>query len=195
MRIPEPARQPFTCSMTTVDEHPLPSDPQDEFLRLFSRYSRRIYEFILTLVMRHADADEIFQDTCLVLWKKFDTYDPQGSFYGWACRIAYLEILQLRRKNQRMHTVSEDALEVLAEKAISGADNLSSRQHALEDCLQKLAATDRQLIDQRYRQRRSPKEIAQLGSQSVYAIYRALARVHTSLMTCVQRGMAREVVR
>jgi RNA polymerase sigma-70 factor (ECF subfamily) len=170
------------------------ADPQDEFLRLFSRYSRRIYEFILTLVMRHADADEIFQDTCLVLWKKFDTYDPQGTFYGWACRIAYLEILQLRRKSQRLHLVSDEALEVLADTAIGQADNLSARQHALEDCLQKLRAEDRALIDQRYRERHSPKEIAGLAAVSVYSVYRALARIHSSLMTCVQRNLAREVV-
>lgn len=168
------------------------ADPQDEFLCLFSRYSRRIYEFILTLVMRHADADEIFQDTCLVLWKKFHSYDPEGSFYGWACRIAYLEILQLRRKSQRLHTVSDEALAVLADKAVSQTDNLNARQHALEDCLQRLRAEDRTLIEQRYRQRRSPKEIAELGSVSVYAVYRALARIHTSLMNCVQRSLARE---
>src|SRR3972149_686807 len=99
-------------------------DQQDEFLRLFSRYSRRIYEFILTLTMRHADAEEIFQDTCLVLWKKFGSYDPQGSFYGWACRIAYLEVLQLRRKNQRLQLLSEEALAILADKALAHADNL-----------------------------------------------------------------------
>jgi RNA polymerase sigma-70 factor (ECF subfamily) len=168
------------------------TDPQDEFLRLFSRYSRRIYEFILTLVMRHADADEIFQDTCLVLWKKFDTYDPQGTFYGWACRIAYLEILQLRRKSQRLHTVSDEALAVLADRALDLADNLNARQHALEDCLQKLRAEDRTLIEQRYRQRRTPKEIAALGTVSVYSVYRTLARIHTSLMNCVQRSLARE---
>lgn len=39
----------------------------DEFLRLFSSHSQRIYEFILTLVMRQADAEEIFQDTSLIL--------------------------------------------------------------------------------------------------------------------------------
>jgi RNA polymerase sigma-70 factor, ECF subfamily len=167
-------------------------DPQDEFLRLFSRHSRRIYEFILTLVMRHADADEIFQDTCLVLWKKFDSYDPEGTFYGWACRIAYLEILQLRKKSQRLQTVSEEALEVLADKAVAQVDNLNVRQHALEDCLQKLNVEDRTLIEQRYRHRHTPKEIAKLGSISVYSVYRALTRVHNALMTCVQRSLARE---
>ena len=180
--------------MTSIPTNRPEGDRQDEFLRLFSRHSRRIYEFILTLVMRHADADEIFQDTCLVLWKKFDSYDPHGTFYGWACRIAYLEILQLRRKSQRLHTVSEEALSVLADKALSQADNLDSRQQALGDCLQKLRADDRALIEQRYRQLRSPKEIAELGAVSVYSVYRALTRVHTLLMNCVQRSLAREGV-
>jgi RNA polymerase sigma-70 factor (ECF subfamily) len=167
-------------------------DQQDEFLRLFSRFSRRIYEFILTLVFRHADAEEIFQDTCLVLWKKFDSYDPQGSFYGWACQIAYLEVLQLRRKSQRLQTVSEEALAVLAHEALARADNLNSRQHALEDCLQRLGPEERTLIEQRYHERHSPKEIAAITSRSVYSVYRALARVHDALMNCVQMRLAHE---
>ena len=173
----------------------LDEDSQDEFLRLFSRYSRRIYGFILTLVLRHADAEEIFQDTCLVLWKKFGTYDPQGSFYGWACRIAYLEILQRRRKYQRLQILSEEALAILADKALAHADDLDDRQVALEECLQKLARQDRTLIEQRYHQRLTPKEIAQAGARSVYSVYRALARIHTTLMNCVQLQLAREGVR
>lgn len=168
------------------------ADQQDEFLRLFSRYSRRIYDFILTLVFRHADAEEIFQDTCLVLWKKFDGYDPQGSFYGWACQIAYLEVLQMRRKSQRLQTLSEDALAVLANEAMSRADHLNSRQRALEDCLQKLGPEDRTLIEQRYHEQHAPKEIAAMSSRSVYSVYRALTRVHDALMNCVQMRLAHE---
>lgn len=168
------------------------ADQRDEFLRLFSRHSARLYRFILTLVMRHADAEEVFQDTCLVLWKKFDSYDPNGSFYGWACRIAYLEILQLRRKSQRLQTISENALALLADKAMESSDNLNARQSALEECLQRLKEDDRSLIEQRYHERRTPKEIAQIRSKSVYSIYRALARIHSALMNCVQTRMARE---
>jgi RNA polymerase sigma-70 factor, ECF subfamily len=146
----------------------------------------------LTLVFRHADAEEIFQDTCLVLWKKFDSYNPEGSFYGWACQIAYLEVLQLRRKSQRLQIFSEEALSLLANQALTRADNLSSRQHALEDCLQRLGSDERTLIEQRYHERRSPKEIAGITSRSVYSVYRALARVHDALMNCVQMRMSHE---
>jgi RNA polymerase sigma-70 factor (ECF subfamily) len=176
---------------STAGEYSLPPG-QDEFLRLFSRFSRRIYQFILTLVMRHSDAEDIFQETCLVLWRKFDTYDPEGSFYGWACRIAYLEVMQLRRKTGRLQLLSEESLSALADQALAQADRLDARQRALEECLQRLESSDRDLIQQRYHERRVPKEIAEVQSRSVYSVYRALARVHTILMNCVQRRLVHE---
>ena len=164
----------------------------DEFLRLFSRHSQRIYEFILMLVLRRVDAEEIFQDTCLILWKKFDSYDPTGNFHAWACRIAYLEILQLRRTSRRLQTFSEEAMALLADKALAHSTDLGRRQELLEECLEKLGAQDRELIEQRYYYRRSPKEIAGVKTRSVYSIYRSLCRVHRALLECVQNRMSRE---
>lgn len=178
--------------MSSTGKDELSEDAHNEFLRLFSRYSRRIYEFILTFVVRHADAEEIFQNTCLVLWKKFGLYDPEGNFCSWACRIAYLEMLKHRRNSQRLHLLNEEALALLAEKALTWSDNLEARREALEDCLQKLNPQDRGLIEQRYYERQSPKEIAEARGQSVHSVYRALARVHTMLMNCVQLRLARE---
>ena len=79
---------------------------QEEFMRLFSQHSRRIYQFILTLTINRADAEEIYQSTCVILWKKFAEYDPAGSFYAWACKMAQFECLQLRRRNRRLQAFS-----------------------------------------------------------------------------------------
>jgi DNA-directed RNA polymerase specialized sigma24 family protein len=98
-----------------MDEATSSDARHDEFLRLFSCHSQRIYEFILTLVMRRADAEEIFQDTCLILWKKFDSYDPAGNFHAWACRIAYLDVLQLRRTNRRCRRLARKPWALLAD--------------------------------------------------------------------------------
>jgi RNA polymerase sigma-70 factor, ECF subfamily len=168
---------------------------QDEFVQLLSRHSQRIYEFILTLVTRQSDAEEIFQNTSLVLWKKFDSYDQNGNFRGWACRIAYLEVLALRRTSRRLQTFSEEALELLANNALAHSDDLGRRRAALEDCLEKLMPHDREMVEQRYYQRRAPKEIAVIKSCSVYSVYRALARVHTALLNCVRSRLGREEVR
>jgi RNA polymerase sigma-70 factor (ECF subfamily) len=128
----------------------------------------------------------------LILWKKFESYDPEGNFRAWACRMAYLEVLQLRRTSRRLQTFSDEALALLAEKAIAHSDDLGGRQAALEVCLEKLEPRDREMIEQRYYHRRAPKEMATLKSCSVYAIYRALARVHSALLNCVQNQLSRE---
>lgn len=165
-------------------------DKHDEFLRLFSRYSQRIYSFIFTLVMGHADADEIFQETCVVLWKKFDSYDEDGSFLSWACQIALLEVKQLRRRGHRLQVLTDEALAAIADHAVTQSGQYDIRQEALEHCLEKLAEEDYVLIEQRYRQQRTPKEIAALTSRSVHSVYRALTRIHNLLLGCVSSQLA-----
>jgi RNA polymerase sigma-70 factor (ECF subfamily) len=180
---------------STVGEPDRKDAQHEDFLRLFAIHSQRIYEFILMLMIRRADADEVFQDTCLVLWSKFDTYDPEGNFYAWACKIAYLKILALRRSNRRLHLFSEDVLGLLADKALNSVHELGLRREALDDCLERLNAVDRELIEQRYYDRRTPKEIAAIGSRSVYSVYRALCRIHSSLFECVENRLLKGGVR
>lgn len=164
----------------------------DEFLRLFSQNSNRIFEFISTLVFNPADADDIFQSTCVVLWKKFDTYDPEGSFRAWACKIAYYEMLQLRRKSKRLQAFSDEVLELLAEDMLRRSSQLQARQLALADCIAKLTSQDRELLEQRYYHQIPPREIASTRPGSVYKVYRALTRIHTLLRECVGRTLAGE---
>jgi RNA polymerase sigma-70 factor (ECF subfamily) len=164
----------------------------DEFLRLFSSHSQRIYEFILMMVLRQADAEEIFQETCLILWKKFDSYDPTKDFRAWACKIAYFEVLQLRRTSRRLQTFSDEALALLADDALAHSDYVGRRQAALEACLEKLKPQDREMVEQRYYHRRTPKEIAGLKARSTYSIYRALSRIHLALLNCVQGRLAQD---
>lgn len=164
----------------------------DEFMRLFSQHSRRIFDFISTLVLSTSDAEEVFQNTSLVLWKKFDSYDPNGSFYAWGCKIAYLEVLLLRRSNKRLQILSEDLLTALADEMIDRAEQLNARQKALEACLAKLQDEDKKLVEARYFRKQKPKEMAAAEGISVHAIYRAFVRIHASLRKCVEKSLAKE---
>jgi RNA polymerase sigma-70 factor (ECF subfamily) len=165
---------------------------QDIFLRLFSQYSRRIYEFVLTIMPNYTDADEIFQNTCVVLWRKFESYDPEGSFISWACRIAYLEMLDLHRRGKRAMLFDNAVMESLVEEMASRVDQSAAREDALRDCLQNLTPNDRSLIEDRYYHQRAPKQIAGESGKSIHSIYRSLARVHGLLKDCVERTLRRE---
>jgi RNA polymerase sigma-70 factor len=162
---------------------------REEFARLFSRNARRIYGFIMTLVFNHHDAEEVFQNTNVVLWNKFADFELGSNFFAWASRIAYYEVLSLMKQQRRSRTFSDEALELLASEAVALSDQSTERYEALEDCLERLDARDRQLLQERYYFQHPPKQIAASQSKSVHAIYRALSRIHNVLLNCVQRSM------
>src|SRR5688572_23508061 len=45
-------------------------DPQ-QFLRLFLENERRIYAFIVSILPNLSDAEDVLQETSLILWQKF----------------------------------------------------------------------------------------------------------------------------
>jgi RNA polymerase sigma-70 factor, ECF subfamily len=167
-----------------------PSDlDREEFARLFSRNARRIYGFIMTLVFNHHDAEEVFQNTNVILWNKFADFQPGSNFFAWASRIAYYEVLSLMKQQRRSRAFSDEALELLANEAVALSDQSAERYEALEECLARLNQPDRALLQERYYYQRPPKQIAAGQSKSVHAIYRALNRIHNVLLNCVERSM------
>lgn len=169
-----------------------PGEPdREEFARLFARHARQIYAFIMTLVFSHHDAEEVFQNTNVVLWNKFAEFRPGSSFFAWASRIAYFEVLSLM-KQRRVHLLSGEAIDALAVEATALSDQSTARMDALSECLSRLTTADREIIQDRYFYQRPPKQIAQLQSRSLDSIYRALSRIHNLLLNCVERTMSRE---
>jgi len=73
------------------------------------------------------------------------------------------------------------------------ADRLDARLAALNDCIEKLPARDRQLLRLRYASGASAKIAAEAVGLSVHAVYRALARIRDLLHGCVSRAVAQEV--
>jgi RNA polymerase sigma-70 factor len=166
------------------------ADRQAEFVRLLTQYSSRIFGFVLALCVNRADAEDVFQNTSVVLWEKFDTYQPGSNFFAWACRIAYFEALYDRRKSSRVRTLSDEAWQALAADALAINEEKQDSQEALAECLEKLSAADRDLLHQKYFLQRSVAEIAESCSKSIHSIYRALSRLHDNLLECVRRSMA-----
>lgn len=164
------------------------ADRQAEFVRLLSRSSSRLFGFVLSLCVNRSDAEDVFQNTSVVLWEKFDTYERGTNFLAWACRIAYFEALYDRRKTSRVKTLSDAAWQALATDALTTVDDKHENEEALAECLARLKPADRQLLQQRYFSQQSVAEIAAASSKSVHAIYRALSRIHDALMQCMRRS-------
>jgi RNA polymerase sigma-70 factor (ECF subfamily) len=171
-----------------------PPDPArvDEFVRLLAHNQRRLFLYVRTLVPNPTDAEEVMQNTNLVLWREFGQFQPGTNFAAWSCRVALNQVLAWRKKRQRDRLQFSDAfLEAVAQEADGSADMLDDRCQALAGCLEKLPRDQRELIRLRYDQGGSIESVAGQARRTVEATYRALSRIRHTLHDCVSRTLER----
>jgi RNA polymerase sigma-70 factor (ECF subfamily) len=162
-----------------------------DFVSLWSENARRVHAYILTLVRNSADADDVFQETSLKLWEKFNEFEPGTDFGAWASRIAYFEAKNLLRKRSPIQLLDDNLLELLSAETIELAESMDSRFEALNKCVRQLGEYDRNLLDARYRLRRSVKQVAESLGTGVSSVYRDLRKVHRRLFDCIERRIAK----
>ena len=162
-------------------------DPSTEFVTLLARHDRALTLYVYGLVQRQADAEDILQQTKLILWKCFHNFKPSTNFIAWARKIAFHQILGYRRKSKRDPLpLSDEMLEKVADRVADLTDEDQLRQEALESCLHRLSADHRRLIALRYEEELEVAEIAGKLSSTAGAVYRALSRLRLTLVDCVR---------
>ncbi len=166
------------------------ADKTTAFLELLTAHDRALSLYVHGLVPRDSEAEDILQQTKLLLWKHFDDFTLGTHFLAWARKTAFHQILTHRRQKKREHLpLDEEALEALGHAVSQLADDGSPRQDALRACLNKLPTEHRQLIHLRYYDELEIDQIADRVSRTEAAVYRALSRVRVTLMDCVQKQL------
>jgi RNA polymerase sigma-70 factor (ECF subfamily) len=162
----------------------------EQFIRIVASHEARLRCYVLSLVPRWADADEIMQEVNVVLWQKFEQFQPDSNFFAWACQIARFKVKDYRRKKSRERVIFSDALvEMLADECVAVAEKVNDSQTALDCCLRKLNPDQRKLILLRYNEDTSIHQIAMSLGRTVGAIYKALERTHQLLHECIRRRL------
>lgn len=170
---------------------PAPRLPRDEFAALCTQQERRLYTYVLALVANRTEAEEILQETLLVLWEKFDAFAPGTNFLAWAYATARLEVLKYRERQSRdRRLLSLEAIEVISAEVQAGGDLLDLRHAALRECLEKLSDRQRSILQQRYQAGTSIDALADRLGRSRDAVYQILSRIRRSLAECIDRSVA-----
>jgi RNA polymerase sigma-70 factor (ECF subfamily) len=174
-------------------ETPSGRGPEGDFVSLFLADQRRIHRYIVTLLGRQQDAEDLLQETAAILWRKFGEFQPGTSFYAWSCRAAYLNVQEYRRKRSRdVVLLDADVLEQLATFYATEEATFDEIQiEALESCLEKLVAKDRQLIERCYASTGiRAKQVAEELGRPADSVYRSLGRIRNTLLICIRRAAA-----
>ena len=173
-----------------------PSDQKAEFAAQLARHQSQLFGYIHSLVRDLDDADDLFQQTSLVLWDKFDQFDASRSFVGWACGVARYEVLNFlrARSRNRLYFSDELNLALIEAQETLEQDQLEERRDALAGCMKKLRERDKDLLEACYARSSGIRDVAVARGRSAQSVHNSLRRIRRSLFECVRRTMAHEGV-
>lgn len=166
-----------------------PKGPEEHFIFLMSTNQRKIYSYILSAVARQNIAEEIMQQTLLVMWRNFSRFKAGSNFSAWGKEIAKYEIFNYRKKKAKEIFLDRESLNRVLEASRKIEKSSDQRMKALEGCLKKLTEKKRRLIHYRYNEGLSCSTIAERTNAPLFTIYKTLARVHATLQECVRRTL------
>lgn len=180
--------------MTSRDIPP-EADDTAAFMALLMQHRHRLYAFIAKQLVNPADVEDVFQKTSIVVWKKMSEFDPDGSFFHWACGIAFNEVrnfLTVQRRS-RLH-FDVELVELLADEAQSEGELSEARLSALQHCMARLSTRQQEILRRCYTGASTVTEVADALGRERGALYKQLARLKGKLIDCIRIRLAQEGV-
>lgn len=170
------------------------SSRESRFKRLFQSVEGELFRYILILIPNEADGLDVLQETACSLWETFDQYDPARPFSPWARKFAYLNVMKFRlyrsRERKKRTPFSDEALQAVADEYDDHEEVLALRLPALTQCLDRLQAEDRELIQFRYWSTTSLRDLAQERGVTENRLHRRLQRIRQILQRCIEQTVS-----
>jgi RNA polymerase sigma-70 factor (ECF subfamily) len=166
----------------------------DEFVELLQRNTGTILAYTNALLLNWDDAEDVFQETCVVLWRKFDEFQPGSNFTAWALSIARNKAMdfQKSRSRRRAYFTPELQAVLMADVAQPEQPVADDGLDALSRCMALLDEGDRNMVRLSYGDGVRVRQLAARLGRSPQSVHNSLRRIRTALMECVRRTMNRE---
>lgn len=165
----------------------------EEFVAVLGQHHAAILGYVIALVAKPADAEDIMQETCIALWRKFSEYDANRGFRPWAKKIAFIEVLRYRQQTSRSRLwFNESVLEMLSQDLIEPKEETDLRLGALAECMGRISESDRHVIQSRYHRGQSVRDISLVLDRPESTVYKRLQKIRSALADCIRSRMALE---
>lgn len=164
----------------------------NEFFEIVVREKyKAVYGFLFSMVREKQLAEELTQDTFLVLVKKINTLDRAAPIMPWLLTTAKnLAWNAQKKQNLKKRIFLEGNTSLEFWKTIDGEDLfLDNHIKALEHCLSELTDQQSEAVKMFYNEKFSCIEIAKKLNLAVEAVYNRLTRVRKSLRRCIEKKM------
>jgi RNA polymerase sigma-70 factor len=164
-------------------------------------HSDMLWAYLRSTVFDQNAAEDIYQDTLVVAWRRLPDYDRERPFGAWLRGIAGKLVLAHIRKTgrRRMALCDSETLDSLAQKydefeaATSGV--WDDKLDALRLCMEKLKEQDAVVLNHHYRGGQDCQAIAETTGIALETVKKRLQRSRAALADCIERRVAGERIR
>ena len=157
------------------------------FSAMFESEKKRLYAYIYAFVLDKAAADDIFQETSVILWKEFETFERGTSFRKWSNTIVFNCVRTYRRQQKKLVSgLSDELLEQLSAVA-AHHENTDQRWSMLQHCVSHLTTSAHQLYYGFYIENLSAQALADKTGRSIFGIRKSIHLLRRKLFDCVDK--------
>lgn len=166
-------------------------EPTDEaFVQLLTAEQLKLLHYIARLLGNPNEAQNILQETNLVLWRKSSDFCPGTNFSAWARNVAYWQVRAYVRDRQRdRHVFSEELMQQLAKRE-EDEEFEPEMRIALRHCLSEVSPSNLDMLRQRYEGGLSIQDLALNVGKTPTSVKVGLLRMRRALMKCIERKIA-----
>ncbi len=162
------------------------------FTALVREHGPMLLTYIRTTIDDPGTVDDIFQETIIVAWRRFDDYDPSRPLARWLRGIARKLILtHYSRRRKGPAYCSETVLCAIDERMTvidhRHGDTWDDKVAALDSCLEHLSDPLRRCVELFYRDNWKTEEIAAQMNSTREAIKKRLQRARDLLAKCLKK--------
>lgn len=167
---------------------------------LLKRHQNRIFNYILRIMKNEDVANDIFQETFVkaIMTIKQGRYTESGKFPAWISRIAHNLIIDYYRqeKSENLQSSDMEDSDILNRKELceDTIEDILISQQTREDVkylIKQLPPLQREVLNMRYYQNLSFKEIAQATNVSINT---ALGRMRYAILNLRRMAEEKDIV-
>ena len=189
-----------------IEYHPLEKFSEDDiktvmdqanFMQHFLTHREMLFAFLLSIVRDQDVAEDLFQEVSMIAFKRCFDFKHGTNFGAWLREIGRRCILKARnRRAKELVLLEPEAIEAIA----AAHEHVRDRwwQHsrdALEECLEKLSARSKNLLELRYEENLRFDVIAERIRSTAHSVEEIISRIRIGLRRCIEARISTEPVK
>lgn len=149
------------------------------FSQLYRRYAGKVFAKCISMLADHGMARDATQDVFIKVLLNLSKFTEQSSFSTWVYSITYnycIDLIRKKKKNILVFTEDIGRVSTASEVELPDSVILEMETNRLEKVMHKLPVGDKAILDMKYTEDMSIKEIGEVLNKTESAIKMQIMR-------------------